>query len=79
MIETLAELSTEHTVPCIECLDLLLQGERERWGFELSNAPIRKILESANASRDLAAKRLARSVINRLASRGVHQFRDLLR
>ncbi len=78
VIETLAEWADSSAAACVECLDLIMQRERERWGLDLSLAPARKVLESAWKSDDPAAQRRARDVVNRLASRGYHGFRDLL-
>lgn len=78
VIETLAEYADSSALASVECLDLILQRERERWGLELSSAPARKVLESALKSGDQTAQRRARDVVNRLAARGYHGFRDLL-
>lgn len=78
VIEMLAEWAEPFTEMCAECLDLIMQRERERWGLELSLAPARKVLESALKSDDPTAQRRAREVVNRRSARGYHGFRDLL-
>lgn len=78
VIETLAEWAESSPAACVECLDLIMQRERERWGLELSLAPTRRVLESALRSDDQAARQRARYVVNRLVARGHHGFMDLL-
>lgn len=74
VLETLAESSTEFPLQAVECLDLIVQRDRDQWGLELSQEAVRTILVASVRSGDQASQRLARSVVSRLESRGIHGF-----
>ncbi len=62
----------------IQCLDLIVGGDKEGWRVQGWTKEMRTILESALGSVDDQARRSATDLINRLGSWGNLEFRDLL-
>jgi len=79
VLERLARLSTRIPVDVMECLRLIVEGDKEGWNIRTWREPKRTILETALRSRDPIARQRAESLIHRLGARGYWDFRDLLR
>jgi hypothetical protein len=79
VLERLATLSTTTPVDAVECLRLIMEGDKEGWNIRTWREPKRTILDTALKSGDPTAQQLAESLIHRLGARGYWDFRDLLR
>jgi len=78
--ERLADLTPEHPLKAMQCLDRLVQpGTRPGWSLDLGSDHISRALSAARGSDDEAAKRLALEIINRLSAHGFPQFLRLIR
>ena len=62
----------------IECVRLMIEGDKEGWGIlgwrEHARTILRTIIQSANAG----ARQAAVDLVHRLGARGYREFRDLL-
>lgn len=67
-----------HPHEAVRCLRHILYSEEPILAFEWAEA-IRMVLHSAITGDHLEARRLAEETVNELGSRGVHDYRDLLR
>lgn len=78
VVERLATLAPAMTLDAVECLRLLVDGDREGWHIGLWKEHARTILSIAIGSANEAARDEAISLINRLSARGFLEFGDLL-
>jgi hypothetical protein len=78
VVERLAELARHMPVKTVECLSMIVEGDKEGWGVLGWRDHARTILSVAIGSGDPQAKNAAVVLINRLGSRGYFDFRDLL-
>ncbi len=78
VVQRLATLSPTMPREAIQCLDLIVGGDKEGWRVQGWTKEMRTILESALGSVDDQARRSATDLINRLGSWGNLEFRDLL-
>lgn len=78
VVERLAALSPELPAAAVECLGLMIDGDRQGWHIGMWKEGIRSILSAAIQSTDRAAREASRALINRLGARGFLEFRDLL-
>jgi hypothetical protein len=62
----------------VQCLALMLEGDKEGWGILGWSAFARKILIDATNSTDQTAKTSAVELVHRLGSRGYFEFGELL-
>jgi len=78
LMKRLAELSPEYPIECVECLGLLIEGDRERWILVGTEADalslVKAALESQRPEPVHAAQRLAQHLI----AKGHYSFRTLL-
>jgi hypothetical protein len=78
VVERLAELSPSMPRSAVECLAMMVAGDKEGWGVLGWRESARKILATSLKSADQNARTAARDLIHRLGSRGYFEFRDLL-
>lgn len=78
VVEQLAKLSKSTPGECVECLSLLTGGLEDVFEIYGWDAQARTVLTEAISSGDATAKATAVTTINRLASRGFTNFRDLV-
>jgi hypothetical protein len=77
-VEQLVELSKTKPGECVECLSLLTVGLEDVFEIYGWEAQARTVLTEAINSGDATTKAVAVTTINRLASRGFTNFRDLV-
>jgi hypothetical protein len=78
VVEYLATLSNKHPALAIECLDLMVEGDKEGWGINRWGNYPRTILVNARQSANENAQEIAVNLINRLGARGYLEYRNLL-
>ncbi len=78
VVEYLAALSAHMPLAAVECLDLIVEADKEGWSILGWRQHARTILVSALHSGDPTAVELARALINRFDARGFAEFRDVL-
>jgi hypothetical protein len=80
VLERLAELAPSAPEMAVECLSLMIEGDKKRRYVYTWHEHMRAILEAVLESQDQPARRSARSLIDRLLARDrAHAgFRDLL-
>ena len=78
VIEKLALIAPEFLKESIQCLELLIKGDKNGWKIDLWRESVRTILTTALRSGDPDAKRLAEELVNYLMSQGRFDFRDIL-
>jgi hypothetical protein len=78
VVEQLAKLSKTTPGECAECLSLLTAGLEDVFEIYGWDAQARTVLTEAISSGDATARATAVTMINRLASRGFTNFRDLV-
>ena len=76
--ERLAELSPEMPARTVECLSMMVEGDRDGLDILGWQEHARTILSTAVESDDLQARTLAVELIHRLGARGHPEFADLL-
>ncbi len=76
--ERLADLAEKNPAEVVECLSLMVQGDKEGWAIEGWRAHARAVLATALRSDDAKAKQLANALVNHLGKLGHFDFRDLL-
>jgi hypothetical protein len=78
VIERLAVVSHQIPGQAVECLRLLIEGDKEGWLLLGQQDNVRKILSTALISADHHVREVATEFINWLAARGVRDFLNLL-
>lgn len=78
VVEQLDALATQFPLKAIQCLTLMVDGDKNGWGISSWNEHARRILVAARDSTEDRAKEAAKTLINRLAARGIMEFIDLL-
>jgi hypothetical protein len=78
VVERLAELSASLPRTSVECLGMMVAGDKEGWGVLGWRESARKILGEAMNSADDFARTAAADVIHRLGARGYFEFGELL-
>jgi hypothetical protein len=76
--ERLAALSTSMPAETLECLQLMIEGDKEGWGIEMWREHAKTILSSALHSADPIVQQAGEEVVHRLGAMGYFEFRDLL-
>jgi hypothetical protein len=79
VVERLATLAEKFPHQAVECLDHLIEGDKEGWAVQAWHDHARSILVTALRVGDAEARQSAIDVVNRLGQRGYFEFRDLLR
>jgi hypothetical protein len=78
MVERLTELSSSMPRKVVECLAMLVAGDKEGWNILGWRQSAHKILECAIHSGDHNAAAAAAALIHKLGARGYFEFRSLL-
>ena len=78
VLERLAELSASVPARAVECLALIVEGDREGWSILGWRGHVRTIIATAINSADEKARRHAATLVHHLGTRGNFEFRDLL-
>jgi hypothetical protein len=78
VVERLSEISPSMPSNAVECLAMIVAGDKEGWGILGWREFARKILADAMSSADQPARAKATELIHRLGSRGYFEFRELL-
>jgi len=63
----------------VECLKLLIEGDKEGWRIRTFHEAKRNILRAALHSQDPEARQVAENLINQLGAQGYWDFRGLLK
>ena len=79
VIERLAEVASQWPAESVECLGLLVDGDKDGWHTRMWDPQTRDILSSAFESSDPTGRQRAEDLVHRLGSLGYFQYRDLLR
>lgn len=67
-----------YPVECVECLRLMIEGDKERWGMVLIEANAREVLKLAIESNIPQAVLAARLLVQDLIRLGYYEFRNLV-
>lgn len=78
VLERLATLAGATPALAVQCLDLIIEGDKEGWRILGWREHARTILACALRSTDDKARQVAFALVNRLCARGYLDFRDLL-
>jgi hypothetical protein len=78
VVKRLAELCPRYPTECVECLRLMIEGDRERWVVVSVEANARDVLRLALESNVLQAALAARRLVQDLIMLGYYEFRTLL-
>jgi hypothetical protein len=78
VVERLAELAASFPAKAVECLALIVGGDKSGWGVHAWLEPARKLLAQVINSVDQPARVRAIALVHHLGERGYSQFRDLL-
>ena len=78
VVERLVALAETMPLEAVQCLALMVQGDKEGWEIGSWRDDSRKILAIAITSGNSAARQAAIALVNRLAARGMPDYRDLL-
>jgi len=78
VVEQLAKEAATAPLDAVQCLDMMITGDKDGWGILSWGEDAEGILKCALASSNDAACQAARDVINRLLKRGHGSFRALL-
>lgn len=78
VVERLAALAPSTPGLAVECLGLMVEGDKTGWAVSGWRQSARTILATARQSADEISRREATSLIHRLAARGHLEFQDLL-
>ena len=78
VVERLATLADDMPLPAVECLGLIIEGDKEGWGIHGWREHTRTLLATALQSTDETAQQAAVDLVHRLGARGYLAFRDLL-
>jgi hypothetical protein len=79
VVEQLVALAATMPFEVVECLTLMVQGDKEGWNIEVWRDDLRRILITVLGGGDSAARQTAIDLVNRLAARGMPDYKDLLR
>ena len=78
VVERLVALAETMPLEAVQCLALMVQGDKEGWEIGSWRDDSRKILAIAITSGNSAARQAAIALVNRLAARGMPDYKDLL-
>jgi hypothetical protein len=77
--QKLAEIAKRMPSLSVECLELMVESDREGWGIHGWEHEAREVLEAALRSSDRSVAQKAETIIHRLGARGHMGFRELLK
>jgi hypothetical protein len=78
VLERLAEVSASMPLKTIDCLSLIVEGDKDGWVILGWREQARTIIGTVIRSADEGARRRAVDLVHRLGTRGHFDFRDLL-
>jgi len=78
VMKRLVEIARQMPVDAVECLGMIVEGDKEGWRVHGWIEDARTLLVTALKSPDEKAKQAAIDLIHRMGSRGYLQFRNLL-
>jgi hypothetical protein len=78
VVELLAELAASEPAKAVECLALIVEGDKDGWGVLSWPQHARNLLAAAIHSADETARMGAINLVHYLGARGYSEFRDLL-
>jgi hypothetical protein len=78
LLDRLAALAPTMPLDTVECLQLIIEGDKEGWRTGAFREAKRNILRAVLHSQDHEARQVAENLINRLGAQGFWNFRDLL-
>jgi hypothetical protein len=78
VVERLAELAGSMPAKAIDCLALIVEGDKEGWGVLSWREHARILLAKVVNSPDMTARGSAIELVHRLGRRGYPEYRDLL-
>jgi hypothetical protein len=78
VMERLAELAEDMTQEVLECVRMMIEGDKQGWDIPGWEKELRHILGVAIKGPIPEARKTATAIINRLGERGYPNFRGLL-
>jgi hypothetical protein len=78
VVERLAELSASEPAKAVECLELIIEGDKNGWAVLSWLDHARNLLAQAINSGDQSARTRAVDLVHHLGARGYPQFHDLI-
>jgi len=78
VVKKLAKIAAQFPKESVQCLELLIKGDKNGWKIGLWRDSARAILTTALQSHNEGVMKSAKDLINFLMSRGQFEFRDLL-
>ena len=78
VVEKLAKIAPQFSKESVQCLELLIKGDKNGWKIGLWRDSGKTVLAIALESHDESVMKSAEELINFLMSRGYFEFRDLL-
>jgi len=78
VVGRLAEVAEKMPQEAVQCLRMMVEGDKERWHIHGWKEAAKKLLATALASSDEPTMEAAMDVVDRLLRRGHFEFRDLL-
>lgn len=78
VVERLAALSTSMPAETLECLQLMVEGDKEGWAIEMWREHAKTILTNVMHSTDATVRHAGEELVHRLGAMGYFEFRDLL-
>lgn len=78
VVERLSLLAVDMPRQVVECLRLMIEGDKEGWGILGWREYARTILTTAIQSPNAEARQVSVDLVHRLGARGYFEFRDLL-
>lgn len=78
VVERLVALAATMPLEAVQCLTMMVQGDNEGWNVGGWRDDSRKILATAIGSGNSSAAQAAIDLVNRLAARGMPDYKDLL-
>jgi len=78
VLERLATLATSMPMPVVECLGLMVEGDKKGWRIRVWGEHVRAILAATLQSANEKARKAAVVLVNRLGARGYLEFQELL-
>jgi hypothetical protein len=78
VVERLTMLAAEMPVATVECLNLIVEGDKEGWNIHSWSEHARTILATSLQSTDGTARQAAENLVHRLGAQGYFAFRDLV-
>ena len=79
IIEHLEALTEIYPKEVVECITLMLEGEKEGWGLLYWGKNLRNILVKVLSSKDPNAITMVENLVNALGKKGLMDYRDLIK